>query len=627
MSSCASVLPTAAYLSSRYHGAVRSLAAAALFAVACGGAPGGDGRDGGARDGGDAGVDCTLPRQLIGSPYQLRYDQAGYLANGERWGVFVSPGLPAPGYRVYDLAAQCFVGGGTAGPRVLDVISRAGSKLTGDRADLSAMTGGNYLVVLDDGTRFGPIAVGPAVYAEVVPQLVHFFAAQRCGPTIKAISQHGPCHLFASLANAHSGDGIAVDDGYAGPVTATIGPQVDAEGGWHDAGDYLKFVGTTAYVLDVELLALRDHAPALDANGALAGELRWGLDWLVKMIAGAEPYHQVGGAGDHDAGFRLPDADTQTPIAAYDQRPLFRLATGAGRNLLGRSAAAFALGSQVFASDAAYSAQLLAAAKTTYAAAKTRSAVQNPDPPDFYMEDSGDDDLALAAAVLARATGDAAFLADAQTFALALAPAAGTPVGWDSVDALALSEAALALPPASPARAQLAQKLDALAAPILASGGAPAGPGAAFRYALPSFGDGSLAESLGAAATCLAARRVDATANAACAEVARSQLHWLLGQNPFGVSFLVGLGQTNPQNLHHALAQSAGLMLPGAIVGGPTAASVLTGASLPLPPASDAYAAWSTDELLYEDSAGDYVTNEPAIDFTAALVWVLGELS
>src|SRR5581483_3869887 len=102
---------------------------------------------------------------------------------------------------------------------------------------------------------------------------------------------------------------------------------------------------------------------------------------------------------------------------------------------------------------------------------------------------------------------------------------------------------------------------------------------------------------------------------------------WLLGQNPFGVSFLVGLGQTNPQNLHHALAQSAGLMLPGAIVGGPTAASVLTGASLPLPPASDAYAAWSTDELLYEDSAGDYVTNEPAIDFTAALVWVLGELS
>jgi endoglucanase len=344
------------------------------------------------------------------------------------------------------------------------------------------------------------------------------------------------------------------------------------------------------------------------------------------MVGGAEPYHQVGGAGDHDAGFRLPDADTTTPIAAYDQRPLYRMAPGAGRNLLARSAAALAVGSTVYASDAAYAARLLAAAQSAYTAAQARAQVQNPDPPDFYMEDSGDDDLALAAAELALATGQASYAADAQTYALALAPAAGQPIGWFSVDALALAESARALAPTSAARAQLTQKLDALAAPLAATDAAPMGPGAAFHYALPALGDGSLAESLGAAASCLAARRLDKTANGACAEVARSQLHWLLGQNPFGVSFLVGAGDTNPQNLHHALAQSAPLTLTGAIVGGPTSAATLTAAALPLPPASDLQAPFSTDALLYEDAVGDYVTNEPAIDFTAALVYTVGEL-
>jgi hypothetical protein len=36
---------------------------------------------------------------------------------------------------------------------------------------------------------------------------------------------------------------------------------------------------------------------------------------------------------------------------------------------------------------------------------------------------------------------------------------------------------------------------------------------------------------------------------------------------------------------------------------------------------------WSTDDLLYEDRAENYVCNEPAIDFAAALVYTLAELA
>ena len=101
----------------------------------------------------------------------------------------------------------------------------------------------------------------------------------------------------------------------------------------------------------------------------------------------------------------------------------------------------------------------------------------------------------------------------------------------------------------------------------------------------------------------------------------------MLGENPFGLSFLVGAGTTFPENIHHSFAQAAHVTLPGAIPGGPTTRAILAGSKLPLPPKSDPYAAWSTDDLLYEDKTLDYVCNEPAIDFAAALVFTLGELA
>jgi endoglucanase len=479
------------------------------------------------------------------------------------------------------------------------------------------------VIALDDGTRT-PIAIGDDVYSGVLPLVGQFLAEQRCGPTTKAVSLHDACHLFRSVPGGHSGDGVAVDDGKAPPYKGA--PAVDVEGGWHDAGDFIKFTGTTSYTLAVELMALRDHRAALGASGnALADQLRWGLDWLLKMEAGHELYHQVAGEGDHDPDWRLPEGDTQKAIPAYDQRPAFRMAAGRGRNILGRSAAAFAFGSQVYKQDAAYSAKLLAAAKKTYALAKQREGVQNPDPPEFYHEDTGDDDLVLAAGALARVTGDAAYAKDAYAFGAKLHPEPGSTVSWHSVDAVALLEAARAWPAGSPQRTELAQKLEALAAPLAAAAQSARGPGAGFGAALPDFGNNSTPESLGLAATCAAAKRLNGTAG--CDVVERRQLHWVFGENPFGISFLVGGGTAWPHNVHHSFGVAAHVAIPGALTGGPTALRVLEHSKLALPPKDDPYAMWSTDDLLYEDKADDYVCNEPAIDFAAALVFTLGELA
>jgi hypothetical protein len=570
---------------------------------------------------------CALPAVTDAHHYAIRYDQLGYLPEGERWAVVLSAGQRAPQFRILDASTGCAVSGGQAGPRILDTTSLAGQPLTGDRVDLSAARPGRYLVALDDGSQFGPIVVDRSAYDDVVPQLLRFLRAQRCGPTARAVSQHGACHLFASTSAAHSGDGIAVEDGFRGSVTVRTGPAVNVEGGWHDAGDYVKFVGTTSFVLAVDLLALRDH-PAVFARARddLRVEMRWGLEWLLRMLGGAEVYYQVSGAKDHDVPWRLPDSDTTTPVPGYDQRPVFRFGAGKGGNLLGRATAAFALGAQVFADDQAFAAALINAARASFAKSKLRPKAQETTPASFYPEDSVDDDIAFGAAALARATGDVALRAEALGRTRALAPAAGEPrpVYWGNVEALALLEMAHALPD-GPERTEMGRALSALAAPVLATSRDRSAPGSAFRYAMPTFDNGSIAQSLGAGAVCLAARSLAGTAE--CVELARAQLHWLFGQNPFGLSFFIGTGTRSPEHVHHSLFQVAKLAATGSVLGGPTALAILDAdKDLPKPPANGPFAAWSTAALAYDDSRDNYVVNEPAIDFTAPLVFVLAEL-
>jgi endoglucanase len=115
--------------------------------------------------------------------------------------------------------------------------------------------------------------------------------------------------------------------------------------------------------------------------------------------------------------------------------------------------------------------------------------------------------------------------------------------------------------------------------------------------------------------------------DAPCAEVARSQLHWLFGQNPFGLSFMIGRGTDYPHHPQHSAAAALGFELTGAIVGGPTSLAVLQSDApeVELLHSGPSYK-WSTTELLYEDNVDNYVVNEPAIDFTAPLLFTLAEL-
>jgi hypothetical protein len=226
---------------------------------------------------------------------------------------------------------------------------------------------------------FGPLASNSVQYL----QAHRDGAAQVAGPWRRQVA-----HLADRQASVYDSPIFDTDGRMTDALRRTSGP-VDVEGGWYDAGDFLKFTHTTAYALIAMLIVQRDGlGPA-----GLDAEIRHGVDWLDKMWDDdtATLYTQVGiGSGlnagdqsflgDHDT-WRLPETDDQLAVtpgdARYYQRyrPVFRAAKpgqALSPNLAGRVAAAFALAAQVEAAgDPARAKAHLAAASQIFDLAET----------------------------------------------------------------------------------------------------------------------------------------------------------------------------------------------------------------------------------------------------------------
>ena len=586
-------------------------------------------------------------------PFVLRADDLGYLPGLPRTAVILGGHAAPPRTRLCDLASGAWIGDWTAaGEPVLETHTLRGAALRGWRVDVGAAGPGRYSVVLEGRGALGPVRVGADAWAAVVPAMVTFLRSQRCGGAVEGPLAHPACHRAASVTDGdpatHSGDGVAVRDAHRGPVDVDAGPAVNVEGGWHDAGDYVKFLGTTAFVVAVDLLALRDHPAGLGAERArLATELSWGADWIERMTDSDAPMHQVSGELDHAPPPRRPEADTVNPLrddddVPWEQRPAYRIdvAHGRGANVLGRASAALALWSAVVPTVlrddptmAALARRRLALARRLDDLARTVERPQPTDPPDFYPEASTLDDLALAAATLATVTGEARYASDARALLERwLSPdntlAAEPTAYWGDVTAVALAEMVRSARPSTDDAAWARTQLGGLVAP-LTSPSTPRGPVArAFGWTLGTFGNGSIAQGLGAALACVLADAAGAASG--CRAIAADQVHWTLGRNPFGVTFVAGLGARSPEHPHHDLARVTGIAPFGAVVGGPAELGVRTRsglASVVVGAPSHAFAAYTTHEAFYEDDPEDYVVNEPAIDFTPALVYVAAALA
>ena len=519
------------------------------------------------------------------------------------------------------------------------------------------------------------IAAPAALYHPALANALSFYENERDGPAyIPSPLRSAPAHLNDASAGVYSTPKAKAGGGFKGDLHS-LGGTVDASGGWWDAGDYLKFVETTSYTLDVMLAGVRDFPAqmggAAPASRDFTGEARFGLEWLLRMFDAETGtlYYQVGigegnrtTAGDHDI-WRLPQADDsfggEDPTYRYiRRRPVFRAgAPGApvSPNLAGRDAAAFGLCFQVFhASDPAFADRCLRAGERIFDLADTshRGKLLTVIPFGFYPEREWRDDLELGATELGLALSSGAtlpaglthtdpdfYLGRAGSWAreyvkhskrnsdtLNLYDVSGL-AHYELVRALRAdgSPAGLAIDEAG----LLASLRGELQAAQAQGGKDPFGFGFPWAAAdTASHGDGLAV---------MAAEYGQLTGEATFSSDGPRWLANVLGANAWGASMVIGDGTVFPHCPQHQVANLAGSLdgsspvLAGAVVEGPSdeASSGELEGMRPCPGGGgDPLAGFDGSGSVFADEVESFTTVEPAIDLTAssmlAFAWQSG---
>jgi hypothetical protein len=109
------------------------------------------------------------------------------------------------------------------------------------------------------------------------------------------------------------------------------------------------------------------------------------------------------------------------------------------------------------------------------------------------------------------------------------------------------------------------------------------------------------------------------------------QLDWTFGANPWGVPFMIGVGETVERCPHHQIANLKNRPLTGAVVNGPNSADLFADglgdhldSMRPCPTNGvDRYAPFTGKGSRYVDDVRSWQSSEPADDFAAIAVYAL----
>ena len=567
-----------------------------------------------------------------GLPPAIRVNQLGYLPAGRKVAVVCAlDAQPLATFSVVD----------TGGRRVLGpLLARAGGPFgpcaATYRLDFSMLRArGTYRIAAAGATSL-PFRVAPDVYDGAADSLLAYLREQRSG--------WNP--VFKDSVHAHS-DGFLVDH----PTRS--GEFIPVTGGWADASDYLQYGTTTAHATTMLLLAYRDHPGSFSDRHAANGlpganeipdvldEARWGLEWLARMYPEDDLLlNQLGDDRDHTF-WDVPVHDSADygwgrgkgrPVYPCTGKPqgLFEAknrSTGLA-STAGKYAAAFALGAGAFASrDSSFAVRLAAKAQAVYALGAAHPGVCQTAParsPYFYEEDSWADDLELGAAELFALTRDVKYLRAAVSYA-ALEPV--TP--WMGQDTARHYQW---FPWHNNGHFEIWRETgEADSMRQIVADDYRRGLEAVVRRANNGFRIGvpfiwcsnNLVASF--ATQALFYRRM--TGDSTYLEYETAAIDWLFGVNPWGVSMVIGLGTNYPRTPHSVVSDQLHIQLSGGLVDGPVYRSIfanLRGIRLTEP---DEYAPFNTGFIVYHDDVGDYSTNEPIMDGTANLAYVLAALA
>ena len=249
-------------------------------------------------------IGALAAQALAAASPNILVDQFGYRTGDPKWVVFAqpvqgynSPSSFTPGatFEVHRVSDNVLVFTGSTMVWNGGAADTGNNNSSGDKGwwgDFSTLvTAGSYYVSVPGGSNPGaasyPFTIADTIYNPALLASTRMFYYQRCGTAIDAV--HGgawnhpnACHVGANqdLA-AHLYDG------------SDLGLPRDVHGGWHDAGDYRKYVPFTLTPL-WDLMHAYEWYPCgfgdasnipESGNGVpdVLDEVKWELDWIQRM--------------------------------------------------------------------------------------------------------------------------------------------------------------------------------------------------------------------------------------------------------------------------------------------------------------------------------------------------------
>ena len=491
-----------------------------------------------------------------------------------------------------------------------------------------------YVRIQETGATSPAFPIGQDAYGDYQEDLLTFMRQQRCG--------YNP---FLEVM-CHQRDGRTM---YGPMPDSTF---IDVSGGWHDAGDQLKYLITssnaTARMLLAYTLASEKFGDQVDElgnprpNGTadILDEAKWGLDWMLKMHPAADQlFHQVADDRDH-TGWKYPDRDSSDYGWGPNSYRVVYFANGRPQglreykskatgiaNLAGRYAAAMAMAYGIWKKDlkdTLFAERCLRAAKEVYTMGKDQEGFQQGNSygaPYRYTEDTWADDMEWGAAALYKATGEDHFLSDAERYARLTNTTSW--MGRDSTDHYQyypfVNVGHFALYPYVDEAFQdtLARYYrDGLEKSRQRGEKNPYGIGVPFIWCSNNLTTALITQGL---------LYEDMTGDLQFHDFITTQRDWLLGRNPWGTSMFMNIPPDGeyPEDVHTSVWALTREEVPGGLVDGPVYASIfnqLRGLVLFEP---DEFAPFQNQYVVYHDDIGDYSTNEPTMDGTAGAIYMM----
>jgi hypothetical protein len=497
---------------------------------------------------------------------------------------------------------------------------------------------GKYYVECN-GVRSPVFEINENVYDGAADFILHYMRQQRCG--------YNP--FLDTLCHQH--------DGYIVDHPTRTGEHIDVRGGWHDASDYLQYLPTSANATFQMLFAWQqtpdptifkdeyDAAGKKGANGIpdILDEARWGLDWMIRMNPdSALMFNQIADDRDH-ANFRNPAHDqvdygygpgTGRPVYPVTGKPQGlrehkNRSTGVSSSAA-KYASAFALGATIFKEIDPAMAQLLqekTAPAYSYAEAipgnnQTACTVS----PYFYEEDNWVDDMELAAATKYTVTQDEKWLKKADYWGQLEEVTPWMELGrarhYQFYPFINLGHYYLARSENQTVGEKytnymkkglelLKKRADEYSDPFL--------NGVPFIWC---------SNNLVTAAVTHSMLYNEVSGDATFLEMEAALRDWLFGCNPWGTSMICGYPEKAdfPAYPHAYISEVLHVIPEGGLVDGPIYKSTyesLLGIHLSR---EDTYAPFQFGAAVYHDDSGDYSSNEPTMDGTASLSYLLSTL-